>query len=138
VDDIIVTGNSLDEIRKPIDYFATEFKKISDFGEINRFIGINLIRDRAKRTITLSQSPYASQIGAKHSKVNVNTGSKKSKKDPTVPIKPTFDFNAKGDGSNQPIRKKICQFRYLADHTRPDLLLFLPVSYVRLHLRPIV
>jgi hypothetical protein len=29
VDDIIVTGNSSDEIRKTIDYFATEFKKIS-------------------------------------------------------------------------------------------------------------
>jgi hypothetical protein len=83
VDDIIFHRNAPDEIRKTIDYFATEFKKISDFGEINRFIGINLIRDRAKRTITLSQSPYASQIGAKHSKVNVNTGSKKPKKDPT-------------------------------------------------------
>jgi hypothetical protein len=79
VDDIIVTGNSPDEIRKTIDYFATEFKKISGLGEINRFIGIDLIRDRAKRTITLSQSPYASQIGAKHSKGDGNTGSKKLK-----------------------------------------------------------
>jgi hypothetical protein len=60
VDDVIVTGNSPDEIRKTFDYFATEFKKISDLGEINRFIGIDLIRDRAKRTITLSHSPYAS------------------------------------------------------------------------------
>jgi hypothetical protein len=69
VDDIIVTGNSPDEISKTIDYFATEFKKISDLGEISRFIGIDLMRDRAKRTITRSQSPYASQIGAKHSRV---------------------------------------------------------------------
>jgi hypothetical protein len=94
---------------------STEFKKTSDLGEINRFIGIDQ-RDRAKRTITLSQSPYASQIGAKHSGVDA-TGSKKPRKDPTVPMKPSFDVNAKGDGSNQPI-----QFRYLADHTRPDLL----------------
>jgi hypothetical protein len=103
VDDIIVTGNSSDEIRKTIDYFATEFKKISDLGEINRFIGINLIRDKAKRIITLSQSPYASQIGATDSKSDGNAGSKKPKKDPTVPMKPTFNVNARGDGSNQPI-----------------------------------
>jgi hypothetical protein len=43
VDDIIVTGNSPDEIRKTIDYFATEFKKISDLVESSRFIGIDLI-----------------------------------------------------------------------------------------------
>jgi hypothetical protein len=45
VDDIVVTGNSTDEIRKTIDYFATELKKISDVGEVSRFIGIDLIRD---------------------------------------------------------------------------------------------
>jgi hypothetical protein len=73
VEDIIVTGNSPDEIRKTIDYFTTEFKKISVLREINRFIGIDLIQDRAKRTITLSQSPYGSQIGAKHSKSDENT-----------------------------------------------------------------
>jgi hypothetical protein len=56
VDDIIVTENSLDEIRKTIDYLATEFKKISDLGEVSRFIGIDLIWNRAKRTITLSLS----------------------------------------------------------------------------------
>jgi hypothetical protein len=88
VKDIIVTGNSPDEIRKTIDYFATEFKKISDLGEIRRFIGIDLIRNRAKRTITLSQPPYA-----KHSKSDGNTGSKKPKKDPSIPMKPTFDVS---------------------------------------------
>jgi hypothetical protein len=121
-DDYIVTGNSPYEIRKTIDYFATEFKKISDLGKINRVIGIDLIRDRVKHTITLSQSPYASQIGAKHSKSDRNSGSKKPKKDPTVPMKPTFDVSAKVDGSNQPIHEEIGQFRYLVDHTRPDLL----------------
>jgi hypothetical protein len=121
IDDIFVTGNSLDEIRKTIDYFATKFEKIYDLGEISRFIGIDLIRDRAKRTITLSQSPCASQIGAKHSEVNA-TGSKKPKKDPAVPMKPTFDVYSKVDGSNQRIHEEIGQFRYLADRTRPDLL----------------
>jgi hypothetical protein len=58
---------------------------------------------------------------SKHSKVDV-TGSKKPRKDPTVPMKPSFDVNAKGDGSNQPIHDEIGPFRYLADHTRPDLL----------------
>jgi hypothetical protein len=88
---------------KTIDYFATEFKKISD---------LDLIRDRAKRTITLSQSPYASHIGAKHSKSDGNT----------VPMRPTFDVYAKGDGSNQPIHEEIDRFQYLADHNRPDML----------------
>jgi hypothetical protein len=110
VDDIIVTGNSPDEIRKTIDHFATEFKKISDLGKISHFIGIDLIRDRAKRTITLSQSQYASQIGAKHSRSNENTDSKKLKKHSTVPMKPTFDIYAKGDGCNQPIHEKIGPF----------------------------
>jgi hypothetical protein len=73
--------------------------------------------------ITLDETTYhASQIGAKRSKSDGNIGSKKPNKDPTVPMKPTFDANAKGDDSNQPIREEIGQFRYLADHTRPDLL----------------
>jgi hypothetical protein len=37
-------------------------------------------------------------------------------------MKPIFDVNAKGDGSNQPIYEEIGRFRYLADHTRLDLL----------------
>jgi hypothetical protein len=52
----------------------------------------------------------------------VNTDSKKPNKYSTVPMKPSFDVNAKGDGSNQPVREKIGQFGYLTDHTRPDLL----------------
>jgi hypothetical protein len=122
VDDIIITGNSPDKIRKTIDYFATEFKKISDLGEINHFIGVDLMRDRAKRSITLSQSPYASHIRAKHFKSDEIIGSKKPRKDLTVRMKPTFDINAKGDGSNQPIHEEIGQFRYLADHIKLDLL----------------
>jgi hypothetical protein len=43
VDDIIVNENSPDEIHKTIDYLATEFKKISDLGDISRFIGIERI-----------------------------------------------------------------------------------------------
>jgi hypothetical protein len=35
VDDIIVNGNSPDEIRKT-NYFATEFKKISDLEEVSQ------------------------------------------------------------------------------------------------------
>jgi hypothetical protein len=81
---------------------------------------IDLIRDRKKRTITLSQSPYASQIGAKHSKSDENIGSKKPKKDPAFSMKYTFDVYAKRDGFNQPIHEEIGQFRYLADHSRPD------------------
>jgi hypothetical protein len=64
----------------------------------------------------------SSQLGVKHSKSDEHIGSKKPEKDPTVPMKPTFDVNAKGDGPNQPIHEEIGQFRYLADHTRPDLL----------------
>jgi hypothetical protein len=105
-----IETNAPDQIRKTIDYFATEFKKISDLGEVCRFIGIDLIRDRAKRTITLSQSPYASQIGAKHSKSDGNTGSKKQKKDSTVPMKPTFDVYAKGGGSYQPTHEEVGPF----------------------------
>jgi hypothetical protein len=44
LDDIIFTWNSPKKIRKTIDYFATEFKKVSDLGDIIRFIGINLVR----------------------------------------------------------------------------------------------
>jgi hypothetical protein len=99
---------------------------------MSRFIGIDLIQDRAKRTITLSQSPYASQIGAEHSKSDENTGSKKLKKGFAVPIKPTFDVYAKGDGSNQPVHEKIGQFRYKADHTRPDLLVLWAVVQLTL------
>jgi hypothetical protein len=49
----------------------------------------------------------SSQVPWRNSNSDGNTGSEQPKKDPTVPMKPTFDVNAKWGSSNQPIHEEI-------------------------------
>ena len=51
VDVIIITGNTLSIVESIISCIESNVKKISKMGEITRYIGIDLTRDRTNHTL---------------------------------------------------------------------------------------
>jgi hypothetical protein len=115
VDDIIFTGNNEPELEKAIQEIGSQFKKISDLGEITRYIGVDIERDYEKHTISLSQVPYVeTYLRDKDTQSSLNSK--------PMPLNPLLDYDSKGDGSIEPIREEVGRLRYLADRTRPEML----------------
>jgi hypothetical protein len=115
VDDIIFTGNDEISLDHAIENIGKEFRKISELGEITRYIGVDIERDTEKHTISLSQIPYVeSYLQEKDTQSNLSSK--------PMPLNPLLDYETKGDGSISPIREEVGKLRYLADRTRPDLL----------------
>ena len=65
VDDLLLFSNSLPRLSTYKKTLATEFT-MTDMGEVSFVLGIKVTRDRAARTITLSQSAYADDILGRH------------------------------------------------------------------------
>ena len=67
VDDIIITGNSIAIVERIISCIESNVKKISNLGEITRYIGIDFLsRDRVNHTLELTQVPYTKSVIAKY------------------------------------------------------------------------
>jgi hypothetical protein len=61
VDDVKLIGSNRQAMSETIDKLKTEFK-IKDLGNIRHYLGMEIKRDRTKRTITLSQKAYIEKI----------------------------------------------------------------------------
>jgi transposase InsO family protein len=61
VDDLILISNRLNELKAVKSNLAAAFKKI-DLGEIHYCLGIQVLRDRANRAVTLGQGKYVQDI----------------------------------------------------------------------------
>ena len=55
VDDIIITGKTFSIVERIISCIESNVKKISKMGEITRYIGIDLTRDRTNHTLELTR-----------------------------------------------------------------------------------
>jgi hypothetical protein len=108
-------GNNEKEIDDSIESLGSQFRKISELGEITRYIGVDIERDIERHTISLSQIPYIET----YLKDNDNETNLSSK---PMPFSPILDYDAQGDGTIKPIREETGKLRYLADRTRPELL----------------
>ena len=113
VDDILFIGNDKDEIQKILTHVESRVTAMTTMGEVTRYIGVEISRDRVNHTISLSQQPYIDKI------VQSNEVHDKSAK--PIPMQPQADYNSPGDGTNPPIQKQVGEFRFLADRTRPDI-----------------
>ena len=118
VDDIIVTGNSQVVIDKIINHIEANVTKLCNLGEITRYIGIDITRDRTNRTLELTQVPYTKSVIEK-----LGPGLKST----SVPLNPYLDYRIKNDENivNQPLHTELGSLRYLADRTKPTLQLAL-------------
>ena len=118
VDDIIVTGNSQSLIDHVIDFIESKVTKLSKDGEISRYIGIDITRDRVNHTIELTQVPYTRSVLGK-------LGS--DLKPTSVPLNPYKDYRTSNQNEpNPPLHVELGTLRYLADRTKP--ILQLPLS----------
>jgi hypothetical protein len=89
--------------------------KLTSAGAVRKYIGIDIQRDRSKRLLTLEQSRYSNDYISKEVPKNANPK--------LIPLPSTIDYNEPNKSSqNRPIDHEIGKIRYLADHTRPDML----------------
>ena len=110
VDDIVITGN-----------IESYVNKISNLGEITRYIGIDLTRDRTNHTLELTQILYTKSVIAKFGPNLKATG---------VPLNPYHDYRAKNEGEvNPPLHCELGSLRHLSDRTKPTLQL--PLSLLQ-------
>jgi len=113
VDDIIVTGNSIAIVERIINHIESNVTKMSNLGEITRYIGIDMIRDRVNHTLELTQVPYTKSV---IEKLGPNL------KSTNVPLNPYLDYRTKNEGkANTPLHAELGSLRYLADRTKPTL-----------------
>ena len=102
VDDILFIGNDKDEIQKILTHVESRVTAMTTMGEVTRYIGVEISRDRVNHTISLSQQPYIDKI------VQSNEVHDKSTK--PIPMQPQADYNSPGDGTNPPIQNQVGEF----------------------------
>ena len=91
---------------------------ISSLGEANVFLGIKMLRDRGKKSITLSQEQYIENIAEKFN-LSDTKGS-------AIPMHPGLDFlpiseREYKENRNYPYRELIGCLNYISVTTRPDI-----------------
>ena len=121
VDDCILTGVS----KKLIEVYKEKINSryaLTDLGPVHWLLGINIVRDRKKRTVTLSQHAYINSIlkkfslaGAKPYATPIVPGASYSQND--SPTSPAEEVRMK----NTPYREAIGSLMYAAVATRPDI-----------------
>jgi hypothetical protein len=99
-----------------IEKLKVQLTKLSILGEIQKYVGIDIKRDRPNRKLTLTQS--------QHIKKYVNKEVPDNATPKLIPMPSSIDYNVKNDKDivNKTINSEIGRIRYLADHTRPDIL----------------
>jgi len=113
VDDILFIGNDKVEIDAILSHVESSVTALTTMGEVTRYIGVEIKRDRVNHTLSISQQPYIDKI------ISNNDVNDKGAK--PIPMNPQADYNTAGDGSIPPIQKQVGEFRFLADRTRPDI-----------------
>ena len=123
VDDIISISSSVDENSR----FKAELRKhwqISDLGAVKYALGIAIVRDRASRTISLSQTALIDRIVEQFGQLDAHPvdtpmvlGTQIVRPDKTIPIsEPVASWSQR-----TPYRSLVGTLNYLAVATRPDI-----------------
>jgi hypothetical protein len=122
VDDLLIIGKDVDEI----DVIKADLSKkfeMDDRGDASFILGMSIERDRAARTLELTQAQYASEVVARFKMNN-------SKCKQRIPIHPKVKLSSEDcptteeeirDMANVPYRSAIGALMYLATCTRPDI-----------------
>jgi Reverse transcriptase (RNA-dependent DNA polymerase) len=113
VDDILVISPTDSEINSFEAAFSSRVTRIKS-GPVVRYVGVDIKRDRTERTVTLSQTPYLTEVLRAE-----NMAGCKGKKNPASALRNLHDA-ARGEAAE--IRPLAGKVRYLVDHTRPEAL----------------
>ena len=118
VDDLLVfakTRNLIDDLYKEISKISR--LEITNLGEIKEFLGVEIIRDRSKKSIIITQRSFTRNILYKYNKL--------LNKPKSIPIaigtKLTKNFEQSNNNLIKDFQKQIGSLIYLTIFTRPDL-----------------
>ena len=73
VDDILLIGNDVEKLLNVKNWLAEQFQ-MKDLGEASYILGIQIIRDRSKKLLALSQASYIDKVLARFSVQNSKKG----------------------------------------------------------------
>ena len=117
VDDIIIASNSTENCKLVTDKLQGQFD-IGSLDEAHFFLGLKISRNRAKRTISISQEAYIDKILSRFNLL----GSSASipMRDDLLLEKATVDEQK--EAQHQPFRELVGSLMYLATTSRPDIM----------------
>ena len=124
VDDILVLAKDLSYIKELYNQLADSKLEVSNLGEAKEFLGIEIIRDRANKTLTITQKGFINKILNKYNKTSL-----KPKSNPLqLGVKlERFLENAPKEDINK-YQQEIGSLIYITTFTRPDLAF--PINYL--------
>jgi len=121
VDDLLLTSNSKSAIQSVKTNLATHFK-LHDQGPTTLILGIKIERDRAARTISLSQPGYVKSILDQFSMADCNPSLTPMDENQKLSARMSPDTpEERLEMAATPYRELIGKLLYLAIATRPDI-----------------
>jgi hypothetical protein len=121
VDDVLLTGNYTSEMDRLYELFVERFTRVTTEGEVTRYIGIDIARDRLNKSMTLSQEPYQQRLIDKYLPPNAKTKPN--------PVNPNNDYRALGNHDLDDIYEQAGELGYIADRVSPHIQF--PVNQLR-------
>ena len=112
VDDLLIACSELTVLKDTKRELSSRFK-MKDLGESRIILGMDIVRDRPKRTLSLSQGRYARKVVDRF-----GLGSARGQR---TPMDPALDLTQDSPPTYEPYREAIGCLMYLMVGTRPDL-----------------
>ena len=112
VDDIMITGSDVKGIAEAQVMFIQGFTAVKQLGPIQRYLGVDIVRNRINKKISLSQHPYVKAI-------QPATNKQRSRR---APLDNTIDYRSKDTPTGETIHQPLGKLRYLGDNTEPSIL----------------
>jgi hypothetical protein len=116
VDDLLLLGNSLTEIVKMKKVLASNFD-MTDLGEAKSFLGLTIVRNRHRRTLTINQSKYIEDVLKRFNMTDCNPTS--------TPLPAGIILEKSTEEANESYRTRYQQIigslMYAAIGSRPDI-----------------
>lgn len=112
VNDIIVAGSWTEKIAELEAHIAAHCRSVK-FRDLTKFLGLEVVRNRSERTLTVAVSGYTNEVVQKFA---VESASETA----DTPLFPSVEYRGLS-GQEQPIWGFVGSVRFLADTTWPDL-----------------
>lgn len=112
VDDLLIACNDMETLQTTKQDLCKKFR-MKDLGDSHIILGMDIIRNRSERTLTLCQSRYAEKL--------ISRFGMSSAKGTTTPVDTGIDLTATVESCENPYREAIGSLMYLMVGTRPDI-----------------
>ena len=112
VDELLIACSDMSMMGDTKRDLSSRFK-MKDLGESRVILGLDITRDRAKRTLSLNQSRYAQKM--------IDRFGMGSARGQPTPMDPSLDLTLIRSPTSEPYREAIGSLMYIMVGTRPDL-----------------